>query len=203
MKTFLALNCILHLNPILTNVVTSMIWYCQGYNSLETHAPLCAKTILIRPVAPWYNEDIREQKSLRRCKERRWRKSGLQIDKQAYVNQCINVKNAICKARMEYYSSIVQEAGTDSRRLFQTVNCFLHRKPAKVYLASDSSSKLANQFAYFFNHKIYKIKDGLYSSSSSNTLFFSQLDNPDLTVVWISSLPRQLKNYLISWKSLN
>ena len=148
---------------------------------LENHAPLRKKTVTIRPMAPWYNEDIKEQKIVRRCKERRWRKSGLQVDRQAYVDQCIRVKNTISKAKMEYYSSLVQDAGTDSGRLFQIVNRFLHRKPEKLYPAFDSSTRLANQFAHFFNDKISKIKQGLQISSSSNTPFFSQLDNPKMT----------------------
>ena len=84
-------------------------------------------------MAPWYNEDIKEQRTVGRKKKRRWRNSGLQVDRQGYSDQCIHVKNLIWKAKMEYYSSLVQDAGTDSRRLFQIINRFLPRKPEKLY----------------------------------------------------------------------
>ena len=84
-------------------------------------------------MAPWYNEDIKEQRTVGRKKKRRWRNSGLQVDRQGYIDQCIHVKNLIWKAKMEYYSSLVQDAGTDSRRLFQIINRFLPRKPEKLY----------------------------------------------------------------------
>ena len=148
---------------------------------LENHAPLRKKTVTIRPMAPWYNEDIKKQKIVRRCKERRWRKSGSQIDRQAYADQCILVKNTISEAKMEYYSSLVQDAGTDSGQVFQIINRLLHRKPEKLYPAFDSSTRLANQFAHFFNDKIFKIKQRLQTPSSGNTRFFSHLDNPKLT----------------------
>ncbi|CAB4028015.1 RNA-directed DNA polymerase from mobile element jockey [Paramuricea clavata] len=77
---------------------------------LENHARLRKKTVTIRSMAPWYNEDIKKQKIVRRCKERRWRKSGSQVDRQAYADQCILVKNTISEAKMEYYSSLVQDA---------------------------------------------------------------------------------------------
>ena len=89
--------------------------------------------------------------------------------------------NTISEAKMEYYSSLVQDAGTDSGRVFQIINRFLHRKPEKLYPAFDSSTRLANQFAYFFNDKIFKIKQRLQTPSSGNARFFSHLDNPKLT----------------------
>jgi hypothetical protein len=62
---------------------------------LENHTPLRKNTVTIRPMAPWYNKDIKKQKIVRRCnyKERRWRKSGSQVYRQAYADQCILVKN--------------------------------------------------------------------------------------------------------------
>ena len=48
---------------------------------LDKHAPLKTRTITIRPSAPWYNEDIREEKQKRRALERRWRRTGLTIER--------------------------------------------------------------------------------------------------------------------------
>jgi hypothetical protein len=45
------------------------------YNSIlsklvDTHAPLQHRTVIIRPQNPWFNEDIKEMKQLRRKLER-------------------------------------------------------------------------------------------------------------------------------------
>ena len=58
---------------------------CDQYDEvlssiLDDHAPLLTKTVIQRPAAPWYNKDIAVQKSKRRQFERRWRRSGLQVD---------------------------------------------------------------------------------------------------------------------------
>ena len=54
---------------------------------LDKHAPLKTRTITIRPSAPCYNEDIREEKQKRRALERRWRRSGLTIERERFVDQ--------------------------------------------------------------------------------------------------------------------
>ena len=53
---------------------------------LEAHAPLQRKTISARPSAPWYNNEIASQKTLRRKLERRWRRTKLDTDRRAYTN---------------------------------------------------------------------------------------------------------------------
>ena len=49
------------LESMLTLYNTSLI------GLLEKHAPLITRTITIRPSAPWYTEDIREEKQKRRA----------------------------------------------------------------------------------------------------------------------------------------
>ena len=53
--------------------------------TLQKHAPLKRRLITIRPSSPWYNEEIGKEKRKRRRLERRWRTSGLCIDRQLYV----------------------------------------------------------------------------------------------------------------------
>ena len=45
--------------------------------ALDKLAPRRTRTIVIRPNAPWYNEEIAAQKSKRRGLEREWRSTGL------------------------------------------------------------------------------------------------------------------------------
>jgi hypothetical protein len=72
------------------------------------------------------------------------------IDRHMLISVSLLRTQSVSEAKMEYYSSLVQDAGTDSRQVFQIINRFLHRKPKKLYPAFDSSTRLANHFAYFF-----------------------------------------------------
>ena len=63
--------------------------------TLKEHAPLRRRLITIRPSSPWYNEEIGKEKRKRRRLERRWRTSGLCIDRQLYVKQCEVVKGEV------------------------------------------------------------------------------------------------------------
>ena len=65
---------------------------CDQYDSvlssiLDKHAPLCKRVITIRPSAPWYSEEIKEQKVICRRLERRWRRSRLTSDYQSYLHR--------------------------------------------------------------------------------------------------------------------
>ena len=62
---------------------------------LEKHVPLKSKSLMIRPVAPWYNDNVKDLKRQERKAEGRWRKSGLVVHREAY-KECRNkLTNAI------------------------------------------------------------------------------------------------------------
>ena len=42
---------------------------------IDCHAPLKTKTVKVRPAVPWYNDDIKAAKRLRRKAERTWRRT--------------------------------------------------------------------------------------------------------------------------------
>ena len=130
---------------------------------LDKHAPLQTKTVIQRPAAPWYSEEIATEKTQQRKLERRWRHSGLLTDRQAYVTQCLLLKNLIFTTKKDYYSSLIDDAGSDSKALFRNINRLLHRKPDKLYPSCTSASDLATNFANFFTEKIATIKEQLVS----------------------------------------
>ena len=110
---------------------------CDQYDSvlssiLDKHAPLRKRVITTRPRAPWYSEEIKEQKVICRRLERRWRRSRLTSDYQSYTDQRTVVKNTIFKSKMDYYSSLIYSAESDSKTLFRTITRLLHRKADKL-----------------------------------------------------------------------
>ena len=154
------------------NMILSIQLYTRRqYDSVlssivDKHAPPQTKTVIQRPAAPWYSEEIATEKTQRRKLERRWRHSGLLTDRQTYVTQCLLLKNLIFTTKMDYYSSLIDDAGSDSKALFRNINRLLHRKPDKLYPSCTSASDLANNFANFFTEKI-KVKNDPRSEFSN------------------------------------
>jgi len=103
---------------------------CNQYDSvlkslLDKHAPVRTKSVTQRPKAPWYNDVIKLNKSKRRSHERRWRRSKLTIDRQLFVEQCNYVKKLIFEAKMNFYSKLITDAGSDCRTLFLSIVFFI------------------------------------------------------------------------------
>ena len=73
---------------------------CDQYDSelrriVNTHAPFKTCLITSRLAAPWYSEEISIEKCKCRRLERRWRKSGLEVDKQQHADQYRRVRELI------------------------------------------------------------------------------------------------------------
>ena len=111
--------------------------------------------------APWYNEEIATQKRKRQRLERKWRSTGLEIDRVNYMEQCNVVNDMLYKAKEQHYSAAIQENAHDSKLLFRTVDKFLQRSTDKRYPSANSDLELANAFADFFSAKIVRICDEL------------------------------------------
>ena len=141
--------------------------------TLDKYAPLKRRTVTLRPLATWYHEGIRVAKRKRRKLERRWRTSGLCVDKQLYVEQCQVVNDMVKEAKTLHYSSIISDNASNQKVLFNTVDKLLHRKPERRYPTVPSTTELANNFAEFFGNKIVNIRNELANESTSGTQSYS------------------------------
>ena len=119
------------------------------------------RTIVIRPNAPWYNEEITTQKRKRRRLERKWRSTSLEIDRVNYLEQCNVVNAMLYQTKEQHYSTVIQDNALDSKLLFRTVDKLLQRNTDKRYPSANSDLELANAFANFFSPKIVSIRDEL------------------------------------------
>ena len=62
---------------------------------LDKYAPFTTKTVSVCRRLPWYNEEIRLAKRLRRRLERKWRKSGSVQDRTIYLTQVHHVNDML------------------------------------------------------------------------------------------------------------
>ena len=143
---------------------------------LDKHAPSRTKSVTLRPKAPWFNDVIKVNKRKRRSLERRWRKSNLTVDRQLFVDQCNYVKKLIFEAKMNFYSNLITDAGSDCHALFRSIDRLLHKTPEKKLPFSSSSQDLANRFVQFFNDKITNIRLCFPDTANLSSKSFSMFD---------------------------
>jgi hypothetical protein len=103
-------------------------------------------------------------------------RSGLTCDRQIYINQCIFVNKLIFETKINYYSNLIANAGSDSNIIFRSIDRLLHRTPEKRLPSCPSSTALANIFVNFFQDKIIIIRSKLQLCVPSNLDKFNILD---------------------------
>ena len=97
------------------------------------------------------------------------------------------LKNTIFKSKMDYYSSLIYSAESDSKTLFRTITRRLHRKADKLFPTSSSAVDLANKFVHFFEEKIVNIRSNLGTLAIPD--FFRTLDTSSLTCQLVNFVP--------------
>ena len=87
--------------------------------------------------------------------ERKWRDNGkLEVHRQEYRNQRDIVKNMIHQAKIDHYSSLVEESSGNQNKLFNIVEKLLHKPKTPVFPSTHSDQDLANAFSNFVVAKI-------------------------------------------------
>ena len=145
-------NSYSHLNTLVEQYDRTLL------SILDKHAPQIKQQVTVRPSAPWYTQEVADEKNKRRRLERKWRKSKMQSDRERYVHQCYVVNNLICNLKTTYYREIISENSGNQKVLFNTVNKLLQK----------SRCSLANAIADFFAQKINKIHADLHEKRTAD-----------------------------------
>ena len=147
---------------------------------LDTHAPSKSRSVVLRTNSPWFNDNIRDAKTLRRKLERKWRRSKLQIDREIYCIQKQAVINLIRKAKINHYSELIAGCAGDQKKLFNIIANLLGKNNVPVLPDARSDLALANSFSAFFVGKIDKIRQGFDMTNSNVTSSQTAAYNPIL-----------------------
>ena len=126
---------------------------------LDKHAPQKTKMVTLRPRVPWFTDAIRDLKKQKRRFERKMNKSGLEVDKQRYKEQCKIYNDALQQSKCDYYRNEV--ADCDDKQLFRLVKKLSSPDSSTTLPDHLSAKELANEFGSFFHNKIQKIRDKL------------------------------------------
>ena len=117
---------------------------------LNEYAPEVERTIVIRPLRPWYTSAIGDQNRLMRQFERKWRKFGHKSDYVQFKFEKNNLNNMLSKSKVEYFSNLINNSKGDQKALFQIVKGLMGCKNEIPYPQIDSLECLVNNFNDYF-----------------------------------------------------
>jgi exonuclease III len=150
----------------------------EAYNTtlsslINKHAPLKTKTIRAKPINKWFTPALSALKSARRHLEKIWLNSQSPDHLKLLRTATNKYHSAIIAAKKIYNASIISASTSDPRKLWNSINTLLDRKPTSHLPSFSSGKSLSQMFATFFSDKILKLYTGLKSvtiNSSPHTL---------------------------------
>ena len=122
---------------------------------LDKHAPVKTRTIVMRPLVPWYTDEIRQAKRERRKAERRWRLSKLDSDLAVFKVKRNAVNNLMNKARQAFYTKLIEDNSCNQRKLFRVSKRLFNQSQLPPNL---NTPTFANDVGKYFVSKIDTIQ---------------------------------------------
>jgi hypothetical protein len=148
-------NCESHSVSFPNSVCSSLV---SGYNTairsiLGFHAPVRTIRARQRPSLPWFSADLRVLRCNLRRAEKRWRATGLTIDRQLYISSKSLYHVSIEAARHQHLSNALNEVSDRPKALWSVINRCLGRKAKSHAPEATDKLKLAEDFNTFFLDK--------------------------------------------------
>ena len=128
---------------------------------LDKHAPKKEKSVVVRPLQPWFTDELHQAKNERRKAERLWRRTGLTVHKEIYRAEKCKYNTLLLDSKATYFNERITECGNDSKAISKIIDDLLFRHKTTKLPEYSSAQDLANRFATFFKEKIDKIRDEL------------------------------------------
>ena len=150
---------------------------------LNKYAPEQTRNITLRPHAPWFSDELRELKRVKRRCERKFQSNKLTIDKQIYYQACRNYNRLLEVSKSKYLKD--KFSTSDMKQLFKLVDGMFSIKSAPILPTHDSLDHLVESFSDFFESKITNIRCSLSQqlfswpkcgTNASCSTSFSQFD---------------------------
>ena len=130
---------------------------------LDDHAPLISKRVSVIDSAPWFDNEYRNLRKLRRKCERLARKPGAgTVEWQAYKDLCDECTNLAQQKKKQHFNRMICNSDGNPKTLYKIVNKALDRKQTKpIPDYTDNLSELADDFNSFFISKIENIRNSM------------------------------------------
>ena len=140
---------------------------------LDIHAPLRTGRRRCSGQHDTYFLSDEARQAKRRRLERRYRRSGLQSDKQAYNAACKASRDSIMTSRADHIKTQLEQASGDIRATWRTAQTLLHSRQKVVHDDAECAD-LVGKFSQFFVDKVRRIQDSITSAlQQSSTRVFA------------------------------
>ena len=114
--------------------------------------------------APWFTIELRTLKTTGCRLERLYKRSDLTVHHEAYKDHVRSYKEALSKAKTNYYTTLIGDQQNNPRMLFSTINRLL--SPLDVPQLSGAPD-LCFKFLDFFQEKVATIHQQLLASATT------------------------------------
>ncbi len=135
-------------------------------NTLDQHAPIQRREVIVRHHTPWRSADLSAEKRALRKAERRSIRTRQTVDRDIFNRQRSLYNSLLDSEKTTFYSNMVFKNSHNPNALFKILNTLLHRKPNSPLPPPDDPIELAKHFSDYFIGKIQKIRDELDGSPS-------------------------------------
>ena len=142
-------------------------YYLTLASIVDRHAPLLTKTLTIRPLVPWFNNDIKKARKERRKAEIRWRRTRSASDFKEFKARKNHTTHLITKARCEFLKDFIGRNSFNQKNLFLATKRLLKQDHEVPFPPFKDKLTFANQMGSFFVEKIKTIHSKLDGLSSS------------------------------------
>lgn len=132
----------------------------------ENMCPAVEKRIEVKDNAPWYNEEIRRAKTIKKRKERLWRRHRTEERRVEFTRARNYVKRLIEIRKRNFYKERTEQAGPNIHKLYKILDDLTGNKKKQKLPEGYVDSELANEFLQFFENKIRRIVSAFSRSDS-------------------------------------
>lgn len=188
----------LNASKLFTDPPSDVEEFAELYNEtlsslVDKHAPEKPMRIKDRPHAAWQNIEIIEARKEKRQTERKWRKSGLIVDREMFKKARNKFNNLVKSIKAKATETALMNASSDPRKLYSIIDKLCGTRSITRPLPSLDEKAAANTLSLFFSNKTQKIRENFSendypklqkeSSSSKDTpslLFFTTISEENL-----------------------
>ena len=134
-------------------------------------APIQTKTIRSTSEPKWLDGEYKINRATRRRLHKRWKKSGLDVDKESYVTQRKLCVQLALDKRRKFYSDLITSKTGDQRALFSIVNKIFDKSKSSGALPQyHDAQELVNKFNNVYVNKVKQLRDKIPQSNYSSSI---------------------------------
>ena len=130
-------------------------------NLLDQHAPVTTRYVHVRKKVAWFDQDARKMKRELRHIERKWKKTGVQADRDHFRAAKKAYRKHLQQMKVVHFREAIHQAQGNNRQLFSVTMGLMGKKKDNPLPDMSSNEELAENFAEYFLDKIERIRDSL------------------------------------------